>query len=60
MRLNVTANSFVFKYINRENAPELFSQTLQGEIFKNAPELISKQLPFWNKKMEKCTQNFFL
>jgi len=60
MRLNFTANSFVFKYINRENAPELLSQTLQGEILQNASELISKQLSFCNKKLEKCTQNFFL
>jgi len=48
MRLNYTANSFVFACINHEKyQPDLFLLTLQAENFQNTSELYGKQLRFW-------------
>jgi len=47
MRLNFTADSFVFGRKNQENVPRTFSVTLQGKNFQDASELHSKPLRFW-------------
>jgi len=51
MRLNSTANSFVFGHKNRDNAPRTLLYTLQGENFQNASKLCRKQLHFWTHKL---------
>jgi len=50
MRLNFTANSFVFGGKNRENALRTFLSSWQGKNFQNASELNSKPLHFWTHK----------
>jgi len=60
MRLNFTANSFVFKYINRENALRTFFINIAR---RNLPKCVwtHQQTAFFlEQKLEKCTQNFFL
>jgi len=46
MRLNFTANSFVFGHINRENLSKTFFGNLGGGELQYAPEFRSKQLRF--------------
>ena len=58
MRLNLTANSFVFGHISPENASITFLWTLQAEDFKNASELHGKQLRFWTQKSRQCAKSF--
>ena len=58
MRLNFTANSFVFKYINRENAPRTFFINLAE---RNLPKCVwthQQTASFLDPKIGKCTQNF--
>ena len=59
MRLNFTANSFVFGSTNRENAPKTFYIKHARRKRQNASELYSKQLWFWTHESRKCGQNFF-
>jgi len=49
MRLNFTADNFVFGRKDQENAPKTFSVTLQGENFQDVSELHSKPLHFWTQ-----------
>jgi len=49
MRLNFTANTFIFGRKNRENATRTFFN-LQSENLQNTPGLYGKQLRL-------CTQN---
>jgi len=49
MRLNFTADNFVFGRKDQENAPRTFSVTLQGENFQDVSELHSKPLHFWTQ-----------
>ena len=58
MRLNSSANSFIFGPKNWKMHPELCVQGLHGENFQNASELSSKQLRFLTKKSRRCV-NFF-
>ena len=60
MILNLTANSFIFGCINRENAPRTFFKTSSGENVQNASELKNKQLQFWMQKSRKCTHFLFM
>jgi len=59
LRLNFTANSFVFGRTNLENAPTTFFMKLEKQKFQNASELQSKQLRFWTHKSWNCAHNFF-
>jgi len=60
MRLNFTANSFIFGRINREIAPRTFLCISQSENFQNASQFHVKQLHFWTHKSWNCAQNFFV
>ena len=55
MRLNFTANSFVFGHINRENLSKTFFGNLGGGELQYAPEFRSKQLRFWTHKSQNST-----
>jgi len=58
MRLNFTANSFVFERINREKASRTFYTKHARRKGKIGSELHNKKLRFWTQKSRKCSQNF--
>jgi len=58
MRLNFTASSFVFKYINRENAPRTFFINLARCNLRKCVWTHQQTASFLDPKIGKCTQNF--
>jgi len=59
MRLNLTANSFVFGHINCEIPPTTFSVNHAGGELPKCVWTYSKQLRFWTHKSWNCAKNFF-
>jgi len=58
MRLNFTADSFVFGRKNRENVPRTFSVTLQGENFQDGLNFTANRFVFGHTTGEIAPRTF--
>jgi len=59
MRLNFTANSFVFGCKNCENEPRTFFVNLIGRIFPNCIWTQQQTASIWTQKSWKCIRKYF-